>query len=84
MTLLEVLRELDRQDPDATIWIQSGVPWSAESRVVVAREPDNDGSPNPGFEYFLEISIILETFGELHLDPEQLAQRVIHYAKFDA
>jgi hypothetical protein len=84
MNLLEVLRNLGRQDPDATIWIESEVPWSAESRVVVAHEPENGGAPTPRFDYFLEISIILEQFGEMSRDPERLTQRVIHYAKFDA
>jgi hypothetical protein len=84
MNLLEVLRNLARQNSDATIWIKSGRPWTGESPVMVAREPDTGGSPIPGYEYFLEISIIVEMFGDLRLDPDQLAQRVIDYANFDA
>jgi hypothetical protein len=84
MNLLEALRDLERLDPDATIWIGSDRPWGPESRVLIAPELAPGGSPDPSFEYFLEIFVILETLGPPGPDLAAFAQRVIHYARHDA
>ncbi len=84
MNLLEVLRDLDDQNPDATIWIEAGRPRSPESRVLLAPEPDVGGSPDPAFEYFIEVFVIRDTFEGVWPDVRAFAERVIHYAEHDA
>jgi hypothetical protein len=43
MTLLEAVRDLDSLDEEGTIY--AAEPWTADSRVVIAREPDIGGLP---------------------------------------
>lgn len=84
MKLHEALRQLADLDQGATIWIERRRPWSTESKVLVAEECTEGGTPDPAYEYFLEVFIIRDELGLPGPDLEAYSKRVIDYAKFDA
>jgi hypothetical protein len=62
MTLLEAVDKLDSLNKASTIF--AAEPWTANSQVIVATEPDSDGVPEEarklGLKYFLEIFVARE------------------------
>lgn len=92
MTLAEAIRDLEALDDDSTIY--AAAPWTAESRCVVAREPDDGRVPREaqrhGLTYFLEVSIARDfadgwasSLGQ-EPTPAQKCNRLIQYARDDA
>ena len=92
MTLLESVRDLDSLDEEGTIY--AAEPWTADSRVIIARQPEIGGhsaeAQKLGLEYFLEVYIAREFLEgwEKYLDAEATLQqrcaRLIEYAINDA
>jgi hypothetical protein len=60
VTLAEVVRQLEALDPGTTIY--AAKPWSADTRAVVALEPEDGLLPGEEAEldYFLEVDAALE------------------------
>jgi len=91
-TLLELIQDLDSLDEGSTIYARE--PWTAQSQVVVAPEPDSGGLPpeaqKHGLKYFLEVSLAREFLEDwvtnLHREPtlEEKCARLIEYAVTDA
>ncbi len=95
MTLIEAICDLDALSDDVVIYVRE--PWERESECVLlemdaesADVPDQEVAEARGFSYFLEVLIIREVFdgwsGNLGRTPtpEELCDRVIHYAMHDA
>ena|SRR3972149_5199414 len=92
VTLLEAIRALDSFDEESTIYALE--PWTENSKVVVAPEPDSGGLPVSdqefGMKYFLEVFIarqFLEGWvGNLDAEPtlQEKCARLIQYAITDA
>jgi hypothetical protein len=92
MTLLEVISALDTFDEGDTIYCQE--PWTRDALALVAPEPEAGGLPNEasrfGLKYFLEVAVAKEVISgwvgntDVSPSPEQICDRVIRYAKFDA
>ena len=92
MTLLDAIHDLDSLDEESTIY--AAEPWSADSQVLVAREPDVGGLPTEaarlGLTYFLEVFMITEFLegwtSDLHAEPtaQEKVARLIRYAIDDA
>lgn len=92
MKLIEAVRDMDSLDHESTI--SAAEPWTEDSQVVVAPEPDS-GSPPPeaqklGLKYFLEV-FLARDFVEgwvANLDREptlhEKCARLIQYAINDA
>lgn len=91
MNLLEVIRDLDRFDPDHTIYAKE--PWTPDSLAIVALQPD-EGDPADvtrlGVKYFLEIFIANECLegwqkGNGRLPTlEEKYDLISYYAMYDA
>jgi len=91
-TLLELVKSIDRENDEDTIYAKK--PWTAESPVLVARDPSSGGTPARArslqCEYFLEVFIAREFLEDLRNasdDPiavEALCDRLIYYAMYDA
>jgi hypothetical protein len=92
MTMLEVVRSLDFLDEESTIYASE--PWTENSKVVVAPEPEAGGVPlgaqEGDMKYFIEVFVarqFLEGWRE-NLDVEPTLQekcvRLIQYAITDA
>lgn len=80
--LAEVVERLETLDPEATIYAER--PFSADSRALVAIEPE-DGSTPPeaaALDYFMEVDIALEA-AEVSKTGTRL-DRVLYYAENDA
>jgi hypothetical protein len=78
----DLIQQLERLDPDATIY--AGKPWNSGTRAVVAVEPE-DGSIPPdaaGLDYFLEVYLALEA--ATASDAGTRFERVLYYAENDA
>jgi len=92
MTLLELVRNIDRAIDDDTIYARK--PWTQTSPILMARESSSGGTPARArslqLEYFLEVFIareFLEDLRNVSGDPvavEALCDRLIHYAIYDA
>jgi predicted secreted protein len=82
MTLADVIEHLDDLDESATIYAQS--PWSAESRAVVAVEPEGGLPPAEaaGLEYFLEVNVARDIAALA--SSAACLDSVIYYAENDA
>jgi len=93
MTLLDLIKNLAKLDPELTIYAKK--PWQLDSEAVAAL-PDPDERPVPpeleaqGFRYFLEVSVATE-FAEgwrstklLPPTSKKLCDRLIQYAINDA
>jgi hypothetical protein len=92
MSLLQAVQELDSLDQESTIYASQ--PWTADSKVMVAMEPQSGGIPKNveelGLEYFLEVFIAQEVLegwianlGRVPSTAEKTA-RLIQYATDDA
>lgn len=91
MTLLDVIRDIAKLDPEHTIYAEE--PWTADSSAIVVWDPDEGDPPEPrqlGLVYFLEVFIALEVIEDwksvIDYSPtvEQICDRVIYYATHDA
>lgn len=92
MTLLEAIRTLDSLDQGSTIYASE--PWTENSEVLIAPEPESEGLPseaaNRGMTYFLEVFIAGEFLegwvGNLDEEPtlREKCARLIEYAISDA
>ena len=92
MKLLEVIASLSRFDSEDTIYATE--PWTADSEVMVMREPDAGGVPQAaakqGMTYFIEIFIardFLDGWQQNEKQPLSLEEQcagLIHYAIYDA
>ncbi len=90
MSLLEVVRNLETFDEEATIY--AAEPWTKESLSVVLREPDSGGIPTAAAEanlrYFLEVFVAQEFLEgwptTTEADLERKCERLIKYAITDA
>lgn len=92
MSLLQTIQELDSLNQESTIYASQ--PWTADSKVIVAMEPESGGIPEDaaelGLEYFLEVSVAQEVLegwianlGRVPGTVEKTA-RLIQYATNDA
>src|SRR4051794_40195554 len=91
-TLIDVVRNLESLDGDATIYVAE--PWTAQSSSIVETEPTTGGLPieasNHGLQYFLEVFIARDFLDDwasgLEQTPSDLqrCERLIRYAKDDA
>jgi hypothetical protein len=92
MSLLLAVQELDSFDRESTIYASQ--PWTADSKVIVAIEPQLGGIPKDveelGLEYFLEVFVAQEVLegwsadlGSVPSTAEKTA-RLIQYATDDA
>lgn len=92
MKLREAIASLSSLNDEDTIYANE--PWTAESDVVVMREPDAGGVPpaaaEKGMTYFIEIFIareFLEGWQQNEKRPlslEEQCARLIYYATYDA
>ncbi len=92
MTLLQAVRDLDTLDKESTLY--AAKPWTENSLVIVALEPDSGGLPASaqelGLMYFLEVFIacdLLEGWAaNLREKPtlQMKCARLIQYAIADA
>ena len=99
MTIFEVVANIDELDENSVIYAEriSGQ-FLPSSKVAVLNLNDEDFAlpPKeisekycPGFDYFLEVDIIIETLEDLAVSEENAAlnrkiERVIYYAEYDA
>jgi hypothetical protein len=92
MKLIEAIGNLDTLDNESTIY--AAKPWTEDSNVIVAREPESGGVPPEaerlGLKYFLEVFVAREFLegwpGNLDAQPtlQEKCARVIKYAITDA
>ena len=92
MTLIEAIRDLASLDEEHTIY--AAKPWTPDSEVVLAEEPESGGLPEEakrrGVKYFLEVFIAREVLDgwleNLKTQPslEEKCKRIIEYAINDA
>jgi hypothetical protein len=90
MTLGEIIRDLEQQETEATIY--AAKPWAEESQAVVAFEPDEGGIPAgaKNLSYFLEVFVardFLEDWEPALESPPTLQERcarLVQYAINDA
>ena len=90
MTLIEVIRDLEKQEVEATIYVAE--PWAGESQAVVAFEPEEGGVPAEAenLSYFLEVFVardFLEDWEPTLESPPTLQERcarLVQYAINDA
>ncbi len=90
MTLLEIIRTIDRFDPGLTIY--AVYPFQPSSNALVARPRDDGRVPDEavaaGCRYFLEVCIALQALHQARLargpeaPEEELCARLIEYAEF--
>lgn len=57
MTLRDVIARLDEFSNDDTIYVETPAP---DARAVVAAEPDDVSTPEPGLSYLLEVDLARE------------------------
>jgi hypothetical protein len=92
MKLIEAIRELESLDEGNTIYAE--VPWTSNSEVITASEPEAGGLPleaqKLGLRYFLEVFVAREFLegwlSNLDAQPtlQQKCERLISYAMNDA
>ncbi|MCY2928124.1 MAG: hypothetical protein NTV86_01265 [Planctomycetota bacterium] len=92
MKLIEAVRDLDSFDAGSTVY--AAAPWTEDSVVVVAREPESGGLPADaqelGLNYFLEVFLARDFLKGwvAHQDEkptlQQTCSRLIQYAATDA
>lgn len=92
MMLIEAVRDLDSLDEERTIY--AAEPWTENSKVVVAPEPESGGLPaeaeKHGLKYFLEVFIARDFLdgwkANLSKKPtlQEQCARLIQYAITDA
>jgi hypothetical protein len=88
MTLADVVKTLELQDPRGTICVRR--PWSGESDCVVTPYADSLRELAilaPGLDYFLEVDIAHETLEVFQRTVPTQAEKVavlIYYAENDA
>jgi hypothetical protein len=90
--LIDVVANLDSYDADLTIYAVK--PWTCDSEVIVAREPEQGGVPHEAescnAEYFIEVFVakeFLEGWVASEARPTSVreqCERLIHYAVYDA
>ena len=91
-SLIETVAELDALDDESTIYASE--PWTENSKVIVALEPQSGGLPKSveelGLKYFLEVFVAKEFLegwiSELGRTPNTAEQtaRLIQYVINDA
>jgi hypothetical protein len=92
MTLFEAIRDMSSLDEESTIY--AAEPWTADSKTIVAPEPEAGGLPPEaqgfGLKYFLEVFIAREFLegwvSSLDTEPtlQEKVARLIKYAISDA
>lgn len=92
MKLIEAIGDLHSFDAESTIY--AAHPWSAESEVVIAHEPDDGGLPsaarNLGLRYFLEVFLARDFLDDWKgtlaqpPSPQEMCSRLIRYVMTDA
>jgi hypothetical protein len=92
MKLIEAVQDLDALDKESTIY--AATPWTENSEVIVAREPDSGGLPVEAekldLKYFLEVFIAQDFLEDWlsNFDVQPTSQekciRLIKYAISDA
>lgn len=92
MILTDVINQLDNLDSDDTIYAKK--PWTPDTEVVIATEPDDGGLPDQAAkinaEYFIEIFLAKEFLegwlSSFYQKPSIKDQclRLIQYAENDA
>lgn len=90
MKLIEVIRELEKQESEATIYAEK--PWSEDSEAVVAFEPDAGGLPKEAenLSYFLEVFVARDFLEDwmpvMESSPtvQEQCKRLVEYAINDA
>lgn len=82
VTLAQVIDQLEALDTDATIYAER--PFRAESRAVVAVEPEDGSTPAEaiGLDYFIEVDIALQAAGCSAIGTR--LDRVLYYGENDA
>jgi hypothetical protein len=87
VTLQEAIEQIEKQNSEQTIWIDSSKKWSADSTVFIAEEKEDGGAPSivpSTHEYFLEVFLVSELVQNLKLEnSKQIVERVIFYAEND-
>ncbi|KDM91484.1 hypothetical protein [Photobacterium galatheae] len=78
MTLEDVLRNIQKLDPEHTIYVQGN--WGPDAQATVCSEPE-DGQAPPEFTYFLEVFLVQELMEDA---PRLSVQSLIEYAIHDA
>lgn len=97
MTIKQLIQDIDQIENDYSVAFAKKIDgeFTRDSEVIIAEideESDEDIAKsvleqNPEFSYFLEVFIIKETaegLSETYDDIDQIADRIIHYAKYDA
>jgi hypothetical protein len=93
VTLGDLLAELDRLDPELTIFVDASPDdWTSASNAILLREDvnDDDSRPPSGWHYFLEVFIAREVaqdwakYRERELSTAEVVDVVMHYARWDA
>jgi hypothetical protein len=92
MTLIQAVQNLETLNNESTIY--AAQPWTANSVVIVAPEPESGGLPaeaeKQGLKYFLEVFIARDFLEDwkANLDaepsPQEKCARLIQYAITDA
>lgn len=92
MTLLDVVRDLNKFDQESTIYAME--PWTVDSKVMLIREDESETAlrelKKQGFKYFLEVFLahdFIEDWEIGLLKPPTLQEkclRLIQYAVKDA
>jgi hypothetical protein len=90
--LIELVKDLERLDQEATIYVEQ--PWECESEAIVAIETPNrkrlEVATEQGFKYFLEVSISRDLIADWETSLGKVAtnrdrcERLIQYAINDA
>ena len=92
-TLGDLLNRLGELDDGLTIYAEETPTWHSGSLAVVGTETEDGRPPKEleGMRYFLEVSIakeIAEGFSSakarIQPTPQEICERIIHYAKYDA
>jgi hypothetical protein len=99
MTLSDLIANVNDQNEEAIIFAKkagAGFSSSSEALLVELKDEEIDLQLSeiadkycPGFEYFLEVSIVKEVIEDLNSTVgnktlEERIERVIHFAEFDA
>src|SRR5262245_30287227 len=91
MLLREVVTHIGEYDPELTIYVTDGEPWSLDIGARLAVEPSDDPTWKPsGFRYFLEVQVAQEVADDRSdalgrpLDAQELGQLILYYAEHDA